>query len=682
MADGPVPWLQLNGIDGTAMQTQLSCRFSRSAAERSSCPARRCAASLAFVLTAFTAITDAQTHKGGQTADGSASFQELGAESAAAVAATTFVSADEVGPGRASAAFQALTPVAVPATGTLGNAGPYPLNLVVSGFTGTIGRLAVRLHDVSHTFPGDLDVLLVGPGGQKVILMSDAAGGDDVEGVHLTFQDGVGQIFEAPPLSSGTYRPSDWVPGDSFPEPAPAGPYSTSFADFTGTNPNGTWSLYVVDDSINDIGSIGGFSLLISPAFANNTPFAIPDTSTIDSPLMVSGLTAPITKVTVSFHIAHTYDNDLDVYLVGPDGTSVELTTDNGGESDDYGTSCANRTSFDDLADTNIGLGTAPFAGTFRPEGLLSAFNGKISNGLWSLRVTDDLGNDVGTLHCWSLAISQNEDTTLQAPTSFVATSVVGNQVTLRWTPPGFGVAPTSYMIEGGVNPGEVLASLATGSPSPIVTFAAPTGAFYVRARALAGAATSGASNEIRLFVNTPAAPSPPAVLQRTVDGTSLNLAWRNTFAGGAATSVVLDVTGSATTSIALGLAETASFTGVPGGTYTVSLRAINAAGGSGASNAVTITSPSACSGAPGAPSGFLAYKVGSTIFVTWRPAATGTAPTGFVLNVTGAFVGSFPTTGRGLSGAGGPGSYGLSVVATNSCGTSPATAVQTVTIP
>ena len=73
------------------------------------------------------------------------------------------------------------------------------------------------------------------------------------------------------------------------------------------------------------------------------------------------------------------------------------------------------------------------------------------------------------------------------------------------------------------------------------------------------------------------------------------------------------------------------------------------------------------CSGAPQAPTNFLATKSGATITVVWEPPAAGAAPTGYVLRVAGAFVGELPTTGRTLGGAVGPGTYQLSVRATNS---------------
>jgi hypothetical protein len=63
-------------------------------------------------------------------------------------------------------------------------------------------------------------------------------------------------------------------------------------------------------------------------------------------------------------------------------------------------------------------------------------------------------------------------------------------------------------------------------------------------------------------------------------------------------------------------------------------------------------------------------------------PAGSGTAPTGFVLTVTGSYLGTFPTTARALSGTVGPRSYTLVVAASNDCGTSPGTAPLTVVVP
>ncbi len=115
------------------------------------------------------------------------------------------------------------------------------------------------------------------------------------------------------------------------------------------------------------------------------------------------------------------------------------------------------------------------------------------------------------------LSESRAWDVTVQngvtaVPTFLTASSIAGNTVTLSWTPPT-AFAPTGYVLEGGVSPGQVLASISTGSAAPSFTFTAPTGAFYVRIHALNAAARSGASNEIRIYVNVPQPPGTPTNL-------------------------------------------------------------------------------------------------------------------------------------------------------------------------
>ena len=272
--------------------------------------------------------------------------------------------------------------------------------------------------------------------------------------------------------------------------------------------------------------------------------------------------------------------------------------------------------------------------------------------------------------------------TAISPPTLLTVSSIVGNLVTFRWSGPASGPQPTEYILEGGLNPGELLASLPTGSPFPIYTVAVPNGSFYVRMHAASGVLRSAASNEIRIHVNVPVPPSAPANLLGLVDGSTLALAWRNTYAGAAPTSLVLDVSGSIVASLPLGFSDAFSFVGVPGGTYTLALRAQNAGGTSPPSNAVTLAFPGLCSGPPLPPADVLAYRRGSTVSVEWAPWTSGPAPTAYMLNVTGSFVGSIPTSRRTMSGTVGPGSYNLSVVATNPCGASASTPPQTIAVP
>ena len=110
--------------------------------------------------------------------------------------------------------------------------------------------------------------------------------------------------------------------------------------------------------------------------------------------------------------------------------------------------------------------------------------------------------NGAGPGNVATVVLTVTTTATVEPPTGVFVSSVVGNTVTLRWTPPPGGLPPTDYVLEGGVNPGEVLASIFVGSANPIYTFVAPTGAFHARIHTLSGASRSGPSNEIRIFVN------------------------------------------------------------------------------------------------------------------------------------------------------------------------------------
>jgi hypothetical protein len=279
-----------------------------------------------------------------------------------------------------------------------------------------------------------------------------------------------------------------------------------------------------------------------------------------------------------------------------------------------------------------------------------------------------------------SAPVACTPDVAPRAPTGLVAVSIVGRLVTLRWAPAADSVPPSGYVVEGGVLPGQVLATLPTGGTAPTFTFSAPSGAFYVRLHAIAGVERSGPSNEIRIGVNVAAPPSAPAGLLGVADGAVLSLVWQPTHEGGAATGFVLDVSGALSGSLVLPAGDRFAYPAVPPGTYHLAVRAVNGAGSSAPSNSVTLTFPGSCV-PPAAPSTFSAAASGRTIFASWTPPAAGTAATGYVLIVAGALSGSFSTTGLALSGAVAPGSYTLTAVAANACGISPGTAPQTVIV-
>lgn len=147
-----------------------------------------------------------------------------------------------------------------------GPASPYPSTNLVSGVSGLVGKVSVTLSNLNHSFPDDLDVLLVGPNGQKVILMSDAGGANAVANATVTFDDGASTaVPDSGQILSSSYRPAAYEPGDAFDAPAPAGPYDTSLSTFAAGDPNGVWSLYIMDDSTGDPGNVGnGWRLAIT----------------------------------------------------------------------------------------------------------------------------------------------------------------------------------------------------------------------------------------------------------------------------------------------------------------------------------------------------------------------------------------------------------------------------------
>ncbi len=151
------------------------------------------------------------------------------------------------------------TPIVINPSGA---AGLYPSTILVDGVEGSVSKVTVTLADLSHSYPTDLDILLVGPQGQTVMLMSDAGGGGGSSAlarVRLTFDDAAAGLLPETPISSGTYKPSNYdTATDNFTEPAPAGPYGTALSVFNGIDPNGTWSLFIMDDQAPDGGSLDG----------------------------------------------------------------------------------------------------------------------------------------------------------------------------------------------------------------------------------------------------------------------------------------------------------------------------------------------------------------------------------------------------------------------------------------
>ncbi|PYJ07091.1 MAG: hypothetical protein DMF06_16725 [Verrucomicrobia bacterium] len=360
-----------------------------------------------------------------------------------------------------------------------GQAALYPSTINASGFTGVVTGVRVTLHNVTHTFPGDYDILLVGPGGRSTVLMSDCGGNNALNNVTITFSDTGAALPVNSPITPGIYRPTNLGPAaDAFPTIAGQS-FAASMSVFNNISPNGAWSLYVVDDAQQDSGTIaGGWTLELTLAeFHNNTTITIPagapgvtqgPATPYPSQQAVSGLIGNVKKVRVTLQLTHTFPDDVDILLVAPNGQNAIIMSDVGADIDASNVLLT----LDDAAASNLPDLGPLVTGTFKPTNIgagdtfpapapapagtsaLSVFNGINPNGTWSLYVVDDQGQDVGQIGGWFLSFDMeapslaNLSTRLQVDTGanvliggLIVTGTQPKKVLLRAIGPSLPVA-------------------------------------------------------------------------------------------------------------------------------------------------------------------------------------------------------------------------------------------------
>jgi subtilisin-like proprotein convertase family protein len=130
-----------------------------------------------------------------------------------------------------------------------------------------------------------------------------------------------------------------------------------------------------------------------------NLPLNIPDngSSFVTSSINVSESTT-ITDVNVGVNISHTYQGDLQLAIVSPQGTQTNIMTPN---------VCGNGSlivKFDDSANP-ISCSNTQSNEVYQPQNPLSIFNGENPSGNWNLAILDLVANDVGTLNSWYLEL-------------------------------------------------------------------------------------------------------------------------------------------------------------------------------------------------------------------------------------------------------------------------------------
>ncbi len=242
------------------------------------------------------------------------------------------------------------------------------------GQSGNVGTVTVSV-DIAHTYIGDLQVTLVGPGGQRALLHDHT--GSSTDNINMT------------------YTPTD----------------------FHGTSITGDWTLEVIDNAGSDTGTINSWTIAFTLAGAvaevcddqidndgngdtdcadetcasfpgcqgaqtvtetNNANMSIPDDDAagIESTINITDA-GELSNLVVNVDITHTFRADLTVKLRHPGGTEVVLHHQEG------------------LGEQNLVRSYTP------PE-----FNGLAANGTWTLIVIDGASQDTGTLNSWGLELA------------------------------------------------------------------------------------------------------------------------------------------------------------------------------------------------------------------------------------------------------------------------------------
>ncbi len=314
----------------------------------------------------------------------------------------------------------------------IGPASNYPATIHVSGASGVVTRVRVTLNGIIHTCLNDLDVMLVAPSGQSLVLMSDVGGCNGIgNATNLTFDDLAPATLSpaATPPTAFSSRPINNVLGDAFPAPAPVASGATNLSAFQGLDPNGDWKLFIVDDQMGDMGSMRDgwtLDLVTTTQVCNTSPMTIPDSgpaSLYPSSVTLAGLPTSVSKVSVLLQgLYHNHFEDLDVLLVDPGGLGVMLLSDAGGP---FGQSLWNLTLDDDAWDY-IPEDSSIFVGAHRPANYgiaqdtfpapapqishypdLFRFRGRDPNGTWRLYVVDDAAGFTGAVEGgWCLSVT------------------------------------------------------------------------------------------------------------------------------------------------------------------------------------------------------------------------------------------------------------------------------------
>jgi uncharacterized repeat protein (TIGR01451 family) len=180
-----------------------------------------------------------------------------------------------------------------------GPSGPYATSNYVSGISNYVANVSVTVSNLYHSYPHDIELLLLGPGGQSSVLMAAAAAGTAANiPVTVTFdQTAATAISSSQSLSTGRYQPAEFAtPVFTNGPVAPTGGFTANLSVFSGLQANGWWQLYAYDLSDGDYGAI-------SNGWGISVTTIIPVNQTTDLGL---GITASPNPVFVGSNVTYT----------------------------------------------------------------------------------------------------------------------------------------------------------------------------------------------------------------------------------------------------------------------------------------------------------------------------------------------------------------------------------------
>ncbi len=208
--------------------------------------------------------------------------------------------------------------------------------------------------DISHTYRGDLHVVLESPKGTKAVLHTNKGGQQD--DLHLDLS-----LENSPLLRS-----------------------------FLEENIKGLWKLHVSDLMQADVGRLNFWELQLEYEslskhieVQNTTPLSIPDNNPegVESSLVVDS-DGIIENITLSVDISHTYIGDLQIELISPRSQTIVLQAPNGSSDDDI--------------DKTYTLQNTPS---------LALLKNEKCEGIWRLKVRDIAKYDTGVLNAWHISL-------------------------------------------------------------------------------------------------------------------------------------------------------------------------------------------------------------------------------------------------------------------------------------